>query len=97
MPTASSNVRVRGQSGKHMLVLSSSQSDPDLELRQKIEAYRTHSESAPTKSDVVGCWRHCVILPASYWLLRREQWTRTRTTSPCGRITKAEASTTRTG
>src|SRR2546428_9276545 len=28
MPTASSNVRVRGQSGKHMLVLSSSQFDP---------------------------------------------------------------------
>jgi hypothetical protein len=28
MPTASSNVRVWGQSGKHMLVLSSSQFDP---------------------------------------------------------------------
>src|SRR5258708_31240961 len=29
MPTASSNVRIRGQSGKHMLVLSSSQFDPN--------------------------------------------------------------------
>src|ERR1700716_449804 len=29
MPTASSNVRVRGQSGKHLLVLSSSQFDPN--------------------------------------------------------------------
>src|SRR5712671_7478291 len=29
MPTASSNVRVRGQSGKHMLALSSSQFDPE--------------------------------------------------------------------
>jgi putative ABC transport system substrate-binding protein len=29
MPTASSNVRVRGQSGKHVLVLSSSQFDPN--------------------------------------------------------------------
>jgi hypothetical protein len=28
MPTASSNVRVREQSGKHMLVRSSSQFDP---------------------------------------------------------------------
>src|SRR6266700_1468837 len=28
MPTASNNVRVRGQSGKHMLGLSSSQFDP---------------------------------------------------------------------
>ena len=29
MPTASSNVRVGGQSGKHVLVLSSSQFDPE--------------------------------------------------------------------
>src|ERR1700674_2198730 len=29
MPTASRNVRVRGQSGKHVLVLSSSQFDPE--------------------------------------------------------------------
>ena len=28
MPTASSNVRVREQSGKHMLAMSSSQFDP---------------------------------------------------------------------
>src|ERR1700687_2208524 len=32
MPTASSNVRVRGQSGKHMLVLSSSQLDPNPDM-----------------------------------------------------------------
>src|ERR1700737_1956138 len=33
MPTASSNVRVRGQSGKHILVLSSSQFDPSRTFR----------------------------------------------------------------
>src|SRR5713226_6933536 len=54
-----------------------------------------HIPTADAKA--AGSTSHCVILPASYWLLRREQWTRTRTTSPCGRITKAEASTTRTG
>ena len=35
MPTASSNVRVWGQSGKHMLVLSSSQFDPSETLADK--------------------------------------------------------------
>src|ERR1700737_4716652 len=33
MPTASSNVRVQEQSGKHMLVLSSSQFDPERKSR----------------------------------------------------------------
>ncbi|HWN76659.1 MAG TPA: hypothetical protein VNN81_01985 [Bradyrhizobium sp.] len=32
MPTASSNVRVRGQSGKHMLALSSSQFGPKADV-----------------------------------------------------------------
>src|SRR5882672_7279343 len=38
MPTASSNVRVQGQSGKHVLVLSSSQFDPErtLSLGQRL-------------------------------------------------------------
>src|SRR5216684_9137048 len=42
MPTASGNVRVRGQSGKHVLVLSSSQFDPGrvktLFILQKLHA-----------------------------------------------------------
>ncbi len=32
LPTASSNVRVRGQSGKHMLAVSSSHFDPERTL-----------------------------------------------------------------
>src|SRR5258708_13330521 len=43
MPTTSSNVRVRGHSGKHMLELSSSQYDPN------------RSFGSGTKSVIKGC------------------------------------------
>src|SRR5258705_1871971 len=44
MPTASSNVRVRGQSGKLMLVLSSSQFDP---RRTSVSRHPSNEELSP--------------------------------------------------
>src|SRR6195256_968040 len=61
MRTASSNVRVRGQSGKHMLIVSSSHFDPkrSLSLRQ-IELPRDTKEiGQPSKSraeTIVAQW-----------------------------------------
>src|ERR1700716_1234927 len=42
MPTASSNVRVRGQSGRRLLRLSSSQFDPSATLGSAQESARSH-------------------------------------------------------
>src|SRR5258707_11349476 len=51
MPNASSNVRVRGQGGKHLLVLSSSQFDPNRKSSNRANAFRlAHERHYATQS-----------------------------------------------
>src|SRR5215217_7769794 len=63
MPTASSNVRVRGQSGKHLLVLSSSQFDPkaDIGLFQNawLSRYNASSLSLGGQHEAADVYRDC--------------------------------------
>src|SRR5712672_269426 len=71
MPTASSNVRVRGQSGKHMLVLSSSQFDPERTFERvlpnsDLALVNTISVISPLNRVLTpGLWAHNVAGPKS--------------------------------
>ena len=55
MPTASSNVRVRGQSGKHMLGLSSSQFDPSRTWTVPSEAMQSQFFELLARIPATGC------------------------------------------
>src|SRR6267143_5282256 len=71
MPTASSNVRVRGQRGKHMLVLSSSQFDPERTFERvlpnsDLALVNTVSVISPLNRVLTpGLWAHNVAGPKS--------------------------------
>ena len=55
MLTASSNVRVRGRSGKHMLALSSSQFDPTATLAAPAVALSDTLEEAGPRLTLQNC------------------------------------------
>src|SRR5882672_5768940 len=76
MPTASSNVRVRGQSGKHMLVLSSSQSDPSptSPLRQPGHAHALNNALAPGEvSRIVARCADAEASDVEAWIERKSR------------------------
>src|SRR5216683_2748547 len=67
MPTASNNVRVRGQSGKHMLALSSSQFDPSqtLRLRCTMPAFGSSGLSSREFTSELLSWLNVTVLADS--------------------------------